>query len=117
MGIKGIKTSQVLRRKSRAKVVEWKARELTHGTKYVQVEVGTSKNPKRVKRPVRNAVRMETDAVLQEVDPPSMDVDKTFWIDEPDVPTQKRVHFSICPSSIPFNVAPSPGIHTWKSLF
>jgi hypothetical protein len=50
MGIKGIKTSQVLRRKSRAKVVEWKAQELAHRTKYVQVEVGTSTNLKRVKR-------------------------------------------------------------------
>jgi hypothetical protein len=117
MGIKGIKTSQVLGRKSMAKVVEWKAWELAHGTKYLEVEVGTSKNLKGVKRPVQDTARMETDAVSQEENPPSMDVDEAFWIDEPDVPMQKRVRFSTCPSSIPFNVAPSPSIHTWKSLF
>ncbi|KAH9167425.1 hypothetical protein EDB89DRAFT_1910024 [Lactarius sanguifluus] len=30
------------------------------------------------------------EAILHETDPPSMDVDKTFWIEEPVIPEQKR---------------------------
>ncbi|KAF8259195.1 hypothetical protein EI94DRAFT_1707309 [Lactarius quietus] len=34
---------------------------------------------------------MEADAILHEMEPLSMDVDNTLWIDKPDIPTQRRV--------------------------
>jgi hypothetical protein len=40
-------------------------------------------------------MEMEVDdhqAGLEETSLPSMDVDKTFWIEELDVPEQRRVH-------------------------
>jgi len=91
MALKGIKASKLIRKKSKAKLVEWKARERSRGTRYVPVEVSTSKNQGI---PGRDAVRMEIDnseAVSHEADPPSMDVDGSFWIGGPNVREQRRV--------------------------
>lgn len=91
MAPKGIKTSKVLQRKSKAKMVEWVTTKRSRGTRHTRVDVSTSTN-----QPIRrqDAGRMEMDnneAVSHETDPPSMDVDETFWIEEPVMPEQKRV--------------------------
>lgn len=117
MAPKGIKASKLFQKKSKAKLVEWKARERSRGMRYVPVEVSTSKNQQI---PGRNAVRMEIDnheAMLHEADPPSMDVDKSFWIGGPNVPEQRRVRLTSCPFLMSFDVALSPSAPTWKILF
>ena len=70
-------------------MIEYVAR----GTRYVQVEVKTSKNRQK---PARDTVKMEVDEnqeVSQEASLPStyMDVDETFWLEEPDTHKQRRV--------------------------
>src|ERR1700677_723808 len=93
MAPKGIKASKLLQRKSKAKVIEWVAREHSRGTRYIPVEVKTSKN---LQTPARDTVEMEVDdhrAESQEASLPSMDVDETFWIEEPDAPEQRRVRW------------------------
>jgi len=94
---KGIKASKLFERKSKVKAVEWVAQKHSQGTTYVSVDVSPSKNEQT---PQRDTVRMEIDnhvAVSREVDPPSMDVDDAFWIEEPDVPERKRVSSPTCP--------------------
>jgi hypothetical protein len=92
MAPKGIKASKILQRKSKAKAMEWVAQEHSWGTKYIPVEVNHSKTQQAS---VRDTMEMEVDdhqAGLEETSLPSMDVDKTFWIEEPDAPEQRRVH-------------------------
>jgi hypothetical protein len=93
MAPQGIKASKIIERKSKAKVMEWAPRKRSRGTKYVPVEVETSKNRQR---PARDTLNMEVDdhqAESQEASLPSMDmdVDETFSIEELDVPEQRRV--------------------------
>ena len=93
MAPQGIKASKIIERKSKAKVMEWAPQKHSRGTKYVPVEVETSKNQQR---PARDTLNMEVDdhqAELQEASLPSMDmdVDETFSIEELDVPEQRRV--------------------------
>ena len=91
MAPKGIKASKLFERKSKAKVIEWVAHKRSRGTRYVPVEVSTSKNPHT---PRRDTAKMEIDpseAVSHEDYLPSMDVDETFSIEEPDIPEQQRV--------------------------
>ena len=92
MAPKGIKASKLFERKAKAKVIEWVAWKRSRGTRYIPVEVNTSKNPHTPRGDA--AVRMEIDpheAVSHEDNPPSMDVDETFSIEEPDIPEQRRV--------------------------
>jgi hypothetical protein len=97
MAPKGIKTSKVLQRKSKAKVIEWVTEKRSRGTRNIPVEVSTSRN---LPMPRRDAGRMEIDnheAIFHETDPASMDVDETFWIEEPVIPEQKRVRSPMNP--------------------
>jgi hypothetical protein len=120
MAPKGVKASKILQRKTKVKVIDWVPRERARGTIYTPIELGTSRN-QRTRR--KNAVRMETDdeeVVLHEDDLPSMDVDDPVdetWMEEPDVPTQRRVRLLACPSIMPLDIAFSPSVHLWKSLF
>ncbi|KAH9048382.1 hypothetical protein EDB84DRAFT_1434385 [Lactarius hengduanensis] len=90
MAPKGIKASKVFQRKSKAKIIDWVSRKGSRGTRNIPVEVSTSTN---LPIPRKDAGGREIDnheAILHETDPPSMDVDKTFWIEEPVIPEPKR---------------------------
>jgi hypothetical protein len=101
MAPKGIKTSKLFERKSKAKVVEWKALDHSCGTRYVLVEIGTSTSQQILGR---DTVRIDPEEVLHGADPQSMDVDEPFWVKE-DVPEQRRVSSPSCPLLIPFDIA------------
>jgi hypothetical protein len=91
MAPKGIKASKLFERKSKAKVIEWVPQKRSRGTRYVPVELSTSKNPHTQRR---DTAKMEIDpyeAVSHEDYLQSMDVDETFSIEEPDIPEQPRV--------------------------
>jgi hypothetical protein len=112
MAPKGIKASKLFERKSKAKMVEWKAQEHSCGTRYVPVEISTSTSPQIS---TRDAVRMNIvnqEAALHNANPQSMDVDEPFWIEE-DIPEQRRVSLPSCCFLMPFNIAlsPSPSLH------
>ena len=119
MALKGTKASKIYQRKSRAKAIEWVARNGSRGTRHTPVEVSTSTNEQV---PRQDAVGMEVDnheAIVHEVNPPSMDVDETpaFWTEEPVIPEQRRVSYPTRPSSAAFYIPLSPSALTWKSLF
>jgi hypothetical protein len=97
MAPKGIKASKVIQRKSKAKVIEWVTENRSRGTRNIPVEVSISRN---LPKPRRDAGRMETndyEAIFHETDPASMDVDETFWTEEPVIPEKKRVRLPIIP--------------------
>jgi hypothetical protein len=119
MAPKGIKASKILQRKTKVKVIDWVPRERSRGTTYTPIELSTPRN-QRTRR--KNAVIMETDdrEVVHEENLPSMDVDDPVdetWIEEPEVPTQRRVSLFSYPSIMPLDIALSPSAHLWKSLF
>jgi hypothetical protein len=110
MAPKGIKTSKIIQRKSKAKVVEWVPRERSRGTRYVPVDASTSTG---LQTPRRDTARMEIDsheAALYEADLPSMDVDETLWIEEPVMPEQRRVSPTTFPSSTARDTALRPSV-------
>ena len=91
MTSKSIKASKVFQKRSKAKVIEWVPWKHSQGTWYTPVEVSTSSSQQT---PRQDTVIMETDNnedILHENNPPSMDVNETFWIDEPVIPEQWRV--------------------------
>jgi hypothetical protein len=117
MALKGVKASKVFQKKSKAKVIEWVTREHSRGTRYIPVDVSTSTSQQTQGR---DTVRMEIDnheAVLHEADLPSMDVDGSFWIEEPVIPEQRRVSSPTCPFSTICDKALSLNAPSWKSLF
>ncbi len=102
MARKGVKASKFLHRKSKAKVIEWTTQEGPRGARNIPIEVGTLTN---LPTPRQDAGRMEIDnhgAILDETNPPSMDVDETIWIEGPAIPEQMRVSLHTCPSPIVF---------------
>ena len=106
-----------MQRKSKAKVIEWVPRERSRGTRYFPVNVSTSAGRQTERR---DTARMEIDdheAVLYEVDPPSMDVDETLWIDEPVIPEQRSVSPTTFSSSTACDMALCPSVPSWKIFF
>jgi hypothetical protein len=113
--VKGIKTSKI-GRKSRAKVVEWKSRQLARGTIYVPVEVDSSTTSQLAERVTTRIDAVNHEVVSHDTGPQSMDVDEEFWVDE-EAPERRRVSSPSCAFLIPFHVALSPSAPTWKTLF
>lgn len=102
MAPKGIKTSKFIKRKSKAKVVDWKTQERSRGTRYFQVEVGTSTSRQTTGRDAVGMDIIDKEAVSHNADPQSMDVDEPSWIDE-DASEQTRVGSSSCPFLMSFD--------------
>ena len=98
--IKGLKPR---RRRSKAKVVEWETRVYSRGIRDVPVDVtAMASRPKPRKGAGRQPRAESNDALQGENAPQSMDVDETFWTEEPvtDMPTsEKRVRQPSCPST------------------
>jgi hypothetical protein len=92
MAPKGIKASKLFERKSKAKVVDWRAWEHYRGTSYIPVEVGTSTSQQSPGRDAATlAVRMDIVnqvAGLHDTDPESMDVNEPLQMEE-DIPEQR----------------------------
>jgi hypothetical protein len=96
MAPKGIKASKISKTRSKAKFIEWETREHSRGTRDIAVEVSASKG-KRMPRQITGRVE-DSQAILHEATLPSMDVDETFWTEEPVMDQQKRVSSPACPS-------------------
>jgi hypothetical protein len=90
MAPKGIKASKISKTRSKAKFFEWETREHSRGITDIAVEVSTSKG-KRTPRQIAGGVEDTAEAILHETTLPSMDVDETFWIEEPVMDQRKRV--------------------------
>jgi hypothetical protein len=90
MASKGTKTSKLFERKSKAKVVEWKAWQHSYATRYVPIKIVTSTSPQISGR---DAVRIDIvnqEAVFHDANPQSMEINEPFCIEE-DIPKQRRV--------------------------
>jgi hypothetical protein len=104
------------KKKPRAKVIEWEERKGARGTRYVPVEV-TPKASKSQRRLRQDTGRTENiEAALHKTTPPSMDIDETFWVEEPVMSEKKRVSSPAYPSSTIFNISLSPKPPTLRSL-
>ena len=117
MARKSIKTSKVFQRKSKAKVIDWVPRELSRGTRYVPVDVTPSTSRQTQGGDTAGMDIDNHEAALHELNPPSMDVDETFWTEEPVVPEERRVSSPTFPSLTICDMALSRRTPLWKSLF
>jgi hypothetical protein len=118
MARKGIKASKISKtRSNNPKFIDWVTREHSRGTRDVAVEVSAPKG-KRVRRQIAGGIK-NNQAILHETTGtlPSMDVDETFWTEEPVMDQPKRVSSSTCPSWIIFYKSLSPSAPTLRNLF
>ena len=88
-----VKTANVLGGKSKARVVEWKPRNYSRGIRYIPVEVSAATSQMRTRESASERPRAETNDIPQgETASQPMDVDETFWVEEPVIPAgEKRV--------------------------
>jgi hypothetical protein len=96
-----IKAAKLHRGKSRGKLVEWESRELARGIRDVPVKVNAMESQSKPRNKAGRLPRAENSNPLQgEAAPQSMEVDETFGVEEPTMPTsEKRVREPTCPSS------------------
>jgi hypothetical protein len=106
----GTVKAATLRRKSKAKIVEWEPRVYSRGIRDVPVEVGPMASRSKPRKKSGKQPTVEKDDVLQgETAPQPMDVDESFWVEEPVMPTsEKKVRQPACPSSTNLMYLPDP---------
>jgi hypothetical protein len=86
-----VKAANLRRTKSKAKVIEWESREYSRGIRDVPVEVVDLKSRPKPRKKASRRPRAEKNAALRgETAPQPMDVDETFWVEEPVMPTSKK---------------------------
>jgi hypothetical protein len=97
-----LKAMNLRHTKSKAKLIEWETRVYSRGTRDVPVEVSTAASQQKPTKKAGRGPRAERNDPLQgEAAPQPMDVDETFWVEEPVVPaSEKGVRKPVCPSSM-----------------
>jgi len=107
-----VEAASLFRTKSTARVIEWEPKVHSRGMRYVPVEVGDAESQPRPKKKARRRPR------TGETPPQPMDVDETFWVDEPVMPSsEKKVRQPACLSLANLTNLSSPSTHTSKNLF
>jgi hypothetical protein len=91
------------RRAKKAKLVEWVPRPYAGGIRDVPVKVrNMASPPKPRKRASRRSRAACNDTLQHETPSQPMDVDETFWAEEPVIPTnEKKVRQTAYSSSLP----------------
>ncbi|KAF8267233.1 hypothetical protein EI94DRAFT_1701133 [Lactarius quietus] len=88
MAPKGVKASKVYKRGSKPKIIDWVTRETSRGARDIAVEVSRSagwRTKKQAARGIENLNSASHQATL-----PSMDIDETFWTEDPAADEMKR---------------------------
>lgn len=103
-----VKAAKFGQAKSRSKVIEWETRQYSRGTREVPVEVSTMESQPKPRKKTGRRRKTENNYALQgEAAPQPMDVDDTFWMEEPVVvASEKRVRCPALPSSMSLTYLP-----------
>lgn len=93
-----VKAANLRWAKSKAKVIEWKPQAHSRGVRDVPVEVSAAASRPMPREKVSRQPRAErANGLPNETAPQLMDVDETFWMEEPVLPTgRKRVRLPTC---------------------
>jgi len=76
---------------STARVIEWVPKKTSRGIKHVLVDMSTVESQPRPRKKARRRCRAENKDTLQGETPSwHMDVDETFWVDEPAMPSSEK---------------------------
>ena len=111
-----IMAADLHQRKSKAKVIDWVPRQYSWGVRDVPVEVGATASQLRPrKRAIRWPRAQNNDTLQGETAPQPMDIDETFWAEEPVMPTnQKRVCQPACLSLVNLTYLPVSACIHWR---
>lgn len=115
MAPKGIKASKVLKDRFKAKAVNWITQDHSRGTRDIPVKVRTKKQ-KTTQRQNTGGIE-SAEEILHGTNLPSMDVDETFWTEEPDIGQQKRVSSPASPPWVVFYESFSLNVSTSRNSF
>jgi hypothetical protein len=105
-----LKVAKLRQAKTKAKVIDWEIRVHSRGIRDVPVEVSDMASQHKPRKRAGRWPRAENNDPLQgETAPQPMDVDETFWVEEPDLHTsEKRVRQPASPSSANLMYLPVP---------
>ena len=105
-----VKAAKLRQAKSKAKVIEWEAREHSRGIRDVPVEVSAMESQRKPRKKAGRRPEAESrDLLPGETAPQPMDVDGTFWVEGPVIPTsEKRVRRPACLFSTSLTYSPAP---------
>jgi hypothetical protein len=74
-----VKAANILRGKSKAKVVEWEPQNYSRGIRYIPVEVSAATSQSRARESTSGQLKAETNDMLQgETASQPMDIDEAF---------------------------------------
>jgi hypothetical protein len=111
-----INASKLLKKKSKATLIEWVPRKGGRANRFVEVEVGASTKASTSRQMRRKrAGSIENNAAIPHAS--SMDIDETLWIEEPVIPEKKRVSSPTCPPSTVFDIYLSLSAPTSRNSF
>ena len=110
-----IKVADLRRAKSKAKLIEWEPRVYSRGIRDVPVEVRAAASQARPRKMASKGERVQNndsvEALQGETAPQSMDIDESFWVEDPVAPTnEKRVGSPHAPPSEPNLMCPLPSL-------
>ena len=111
-----VEAASLFRKNTMARVIEWEPKVYSQGIRDVPVEVSTAASQSRPRKKARRRRRAENNDKLQgetpgETPPHPMDVDETFWVDEPVMPSsEKKVRQLICLSLANLTNLPVPAL-------
>ena len=108
-----VKAASLLWRKSGAKVIKWETWVYSRGIRDVPVEVAATTSQPRPRKMARRQPRTEENNTLQgETASQPMDISKTFWAEEPAMPTGKKsVRQPVFPFLANLTYLPALGLH------
>ena len=113
-----VKAADIYQKKTKAKVIDWEPRKHSRGVRDVPVEVIATASQTRPRKKASRRPRAQNNDTLQgEAAPQPMDIDETFWAEEPVMAAgQKRVSQPACPSLVYVpHISLSLSMHTLKN--
>lgn len=86
-----VKAAKFGQAKSRSKLIEWETRQHSRGIREVPVEVSAAASQQKPRKKTGRRRKTENNDALQgEAAPHPMDIDDTFWLEEPVKATGKK---------------------------
>ncbi|KAF8273372.1 hypothetical protein EI94DRAFT_1696667 [Lactarius quietus] len=94
MAPKGVKASKVYKRGLKPKIIDWVTQETSRGARDIAVEVSTLAGQRTKKQAARGIENLNAASASHQAALPSMDIDETFWTEEPVADEMKRNNYT-----------------------
>jgi len=94
-----VKAAKPGKAKLKSRVIEWEERSYSRGVRDIPVDVTSMARQRKPRKATKRQPRADNDDTFQgETAPQPMDIDETFWAEEPGISAgEKKVRQPACP--------------------